>query len=158
MKLVPILLFRLFFVILGLGCLACNNSATDTKQSELNTTIDTSQTIAYATQYLFDNNKFPKEFNDTPMMVMRSEKIKLNKPFTVNGEEISFVNPEALTDSILNNWKNPKPFMEVVAFKIEGDSILVGLKFKTVGKRFDLSLRPTDTNKFSAKPLSEIQY
>jgi len=33
-----------------------------------------------------------------------------------------------------------------------------GLKFKTVGKKFDLSLKPTDANKFSVRPLSEIQY
>ncbi|HWV73570.1 MAG TPA: hypothetical protein VN040_17735 [Pseudosphingobacterium sp.] len=159
MKLVPILLlFRLFFVILGLGCLACNNSATDTKQPEESDKIDTNQVIAYSTQYLFDNNKFPKSFADTPMMVIRSEKIILNKPFIVNGKEISFVNPEALTDSILNNWEKPKPFMEVVEFKIDGDSILVGMEFRTARTRFDLSLKPTEANKFSVRPLSEIQY
>jgi hypothetical protein len=158
MKLITILLSRCFFAILSFGCLACNNSATDRKQLEAHASIDTNRVIAYATQYLFDNNKFPKEFNDTPMMVIRSEKISLSKPFVVNGKEISFVNPDALTDSIMNNWKKPKPFMEVVDFKIDADSILVGLKFKTVGKRFDLSLKPIDANKFSVRPLSEIQY
>jgi len=158
MKLVTILLSRSFFTILSLGCIACNNSATDTKQSAAHASIDTNQVIAYSTQYLFDNNKFPKEFTDTPMMVIRSEKLTLEKPFVVNGKEISFVNAEALTDSILNNWTKPKPFMEVVDFKIEGDSILVSLKFKTVGKRFDLSLKPSDVNKFSVKELGEIQY
>ena len=158
MKLVTILLSRSFFAILGLGCLACNNGATDKKKSEAYNTIDTSQAIAYATQYLFDNSKFPKGFADTPMMVIRSEKISLSKPFVVNGKEISFVKPEALTDSIMNDWKKPKPFMEVVNFKMAADSILVDLKFKTARTEFVLSLRPIETNKFSVRPLSEIQY
>ncbi|HWV72931.1 MAG TPA: hypothetical protein VN040_14490 [Pseudosphingobacterium sp.] len=158
MKLITILLSRCFFAILSLGCLACNNSATDKKKSEAYNTIDTSQAIAYATQYLFDNSKFPKGFADTPMMIIRSEKISLSKPFVVNGKEISFVKPEALTDSIMNDWKKPKPFMEVVNFKVEADSIRVGLEFKTAGTRFDLSLKPTDAKKFSVRPLSEIQY
>lgn len=138
MKLITLLLSRSFFAILSLACLGCNNGAKDTKKSEAHTVVDTNQVITYSTQYLFDNDKFPKEFTDTPMMVIRSEKVKLNKPFVVNGKEISYVNLAALTDSILNNWMKPKPFMEVVDFKIEGDSLLVGLEFKTVGKRFDL--------------------
>ena len=158
MKLVTKLLSRSLFAIHCVADFACNNRATDRKQLEAHTSVDTSHTIAYATQYLFDNNKLPKEFNDTPMMIIRSEKISLSKPFVVNGKEISFVKPEALTDSIMNDWKKPKPFMEIVEFKIDGDSILVGLKFKTVGKRFDLSLKPIDADKFSIKPLSEIQY
>lgn len=158
MKLVNILLSRSFFAILCLGCLACNNSATDTKQLEANAKIDTNQVVAYATQYLFDNNKFPKSFADTPMMVIRSKKIPLNKSFVVNGKEISYVNPDALTDSILNNWMKPKPFMEVVEFKIEGDSIRVDLEFRTARTRFDLSLKPIGENKFSVRPLGEIQY
>jgi len=85
-------------------------------------------------------------------------KIQLNKPFVVNGKEISYVNPDALTDSILNNWMKPKPFMEVVEFKIEGDSIRIDLEFRTARTRFNLSLKPIGENKFSVKPLGEIQY
>ena len=94
--------------------------------------------IEESVNYIFKTEQFAPEYYPDTLKIVKSKNVSENTSFMLNGKMSKFVN-EKPSLKVLNNWKHPKLYLEVIVLRrINEHRIHINLLFRTTGNYFEL--------------------
>ena len=133
--------FKLIIVTCVLGLMASCTTNNDVENKRTTNIIDSVKAIETGVDFVFKTKRFADDYYVNPLKIVKSKNVPDNTVFLANGLKTELVN-EKPNSEILNNWKNPQPYLEVLELKnVDHDRILLTLLFRTTGNEFAIWLK-----------------
>ncbi len=130
----------------------------DRKPNTTNTTkIDTAKVIEESVNYIFKTEQFAPEYYTDTLKIVKSKNVSANTNFMLNGKMSKFVN-EKPSLQVLNNWKHPKLYLEVVELKrVNNNTIFLDLFFRTTGNGFNVWIKEKKSSTLNVDSINNYQ-
>lgn len=133
-------IFYLAILIIS-GCTSYNNPSDSLIHKN---SIDSVKAIEVGIDYLFKHQKFAPDFYVNPLTFIRSKSSTINPIFMVNGQLTRVIETRPV-DSILYDWRKPKPYIEILKLKRTNEGpIELQIFFLTIGSNYILKIEENE--------------